>query len=426
MLDRLAEAGVERRGGQCPRLRRPAGGAPGDAARDPEILISDERAALLETGGGLKQARALLGRGPIWVANIDTSGSRAATPALEALVAGLGPGADGRLPAAGPARPHARLRHAAATSSGDDGRRARPTAAGGRARRCVYIGVQIARPAARRRRPPTGRSRCSRIWKAAGRRRAGCTASCSTGFWMHVGDPAARDAAEARLGRSGDERASSTGRRRAGSPSPAHRPFLDGPGARACSRRSRRAARRRCRDAVVLMPTRRGAPRAWPRPSSTVGGGRALLLPQIRAAGRPRRGRAAVRAGRPGAGPAAGDRAAAPALRAGAAGRRARSTCSAARSTPPARWSWPTPWRGFLDSLRDRGGRRRCGRSPTWVEADLARHWQVSARFLDASRWTPGRRGWTSSALIDVDRAARARCCARWPSAGRASRRPGR
>jgi MurNAc alpha-1-phosphate uridylyltransferase len=39
--------------------------------RNPQILISDERAALLETGGGLKKARALLGEGPIWVANSD-------------------------------------------------------------------------------------------------------------------------------------------------------------------------------------------------------------------------------------------------------------------------------------------------------------------------------------------------------------------
>src|ERR1700735_1274409 len=39
--------------------------------RSPEILISDERAGLLETGGGLKRARALLGEAPIWVANSD-------------------------------------------------------------------------------------------------------------------------------------------------------------------------------------------------------------------------------------------------------------------------------------------------------------------------------------------------------------------
>ncbi len=39
--------------------------------RSPEILVSDERALLLETGGGLKQARAMLGEAPIWVANSD-------------------------------------------------------------------------------------------------------------------------------------------------------------------------------------------------------------------------------------------------------------------------------------------------------------------------------------------------------------------
>jgi len=39
--------------------------------RSPEILISDETQALLETGGGLKRARALLGEAPIWVANSD-------------------------------------------------------------------------------------------------------------------------------------------------------------------------------------------------------------------------------------------------------------------------------------------------------------------------------------------------------------------
>src|SRR5439155_24047045 len=38
----------------------------------PEILISDERPAALETGGGVKHALPLLGPDPIWVANIDS------------------------------------------------------------------------------------------------------------------------------------------------------------------------------------------------------------------------------------------------------------------------------------------------------------------------------------------------------------------
>ncbi len=38
---------------------------------DVEILISDERAKLLETGGGIKHARPLLGEDPIFVCNSD-------------------------------------------------------------------------------------------------------------------------------------------------------------------------------------------------------------------------------------------------------------------------------------------------------------------------------------------------------------------
>jgi MurNAc alpha-1-phosphate uridylyltransferase len=40
--------------------------------KHPRIVISDERAQLLETGGGLKKARPLLGDGPVLVANIDS------------------------------------------------------------------------------------------------------------------------------------------------------------------------------------------------------------------------------------------------------------------------------------------------------------------------------------------------------------------
>ncbi len=52
---------------------------------DIEILISDERAALLETGGGVKKARALLGEAPIWVANCDYVWRESGPPALGRL-----------------------------------------------------------------------------------------------------------------------------------------------------------------------------------------------------------------------------------------------------------------------------------------------------------------------------------------------------
>ncbi|HUH09299.1 MAG TPA: nucleotidyltransferase family protein, partial [Brevundimonas sp.] len=71
VLDRLAEAGVEKAVVNvhwfADRLEHHL------AARTrPEILISDERAELLETGGGLKKARPLLGDAPVFVANIDS------------------------------------------------------------------------------------------------------------------------------------------------------------------------------------------------------------------------------------------------------------------------------------------------------------------------------------------------------------------
>jgi len=53
---------------------------------DLEILISDERTALLETGGGLKKARPLLGDEPILVANIDSVWTEGETPALGGLI----------------------------------------------------------------------------------------------------------------------------------------------------------------------------------------------------------------------------------------------------------------------------------------------------------------------------------------------------
>ena len=71
LLDRLAEAGVTAAVVNvhwfADRLESHL------AARTrPSIRISDERAELLETGGGLKKARPLLGDAPVFVANIDS------------------------------------------------------------------------------------------------------------------------------------------------------------------------------------------------------------------------------------------------------------------------------------------------------------------------------------------------------------------
>src|SRR6476646_109490 len=72
MLDRLALAGIEEAvvnvhylaGLVEQHMRRRAG-------KPPRIAISDERARLLETGGGVKKALPLLGDAPFLVVNTD-------------------------------------------------------------------------------------------------------------------------------------------------------------------------------------------------------------------------------------------------------------------------------------------------------------------------------------------------------------------
>ena len=57
----------------------------------PQILISDERAQLLDTGGGALRALSMLGERPFYMANSDSVWAEGASPALDLLAARFDP-----------------------------------------------------------------------------------------------------------------------------------------------------------------------------------------------------------------------------------------------------------------------------------------------------------------------------------------------
>lgn len=195
VLDRLDEAGVETCVVNVHHFADQMEAHLAGRSR-PRILISDERAELLDSGGGVRHARALLGDDPVWVANIDSLWLEGETPALEAMKAlwdparmdaclllvkrGQGIGFEG--PRGFFRDPEGRLTHSAEPEP--------PTP-------FAFVGVQIIKPQVLDD-EPGGAFSMVPVWRrlSAERRLYGAVMD---GFWMHVGDPAARDEAEARL-----------------------------------------------------------------------------------------------------------------------------------------------------------------------------------------------------------------------------------
>jgi MurNAc alpha-1-phosphate uridylyltransferase len=193
-LDRLVAAGVER---AVVNVHAFADLLEAHLKRrtDIEIVISDERPQLMETGGGVRQARPLLGDDPIIVCNIDsvweewngaaltrlaysfdreTSSAKLMLAAMDQCLGFEGAG-DFFMDETGvltfrDAMPHA------------------PWA---------YMGAQIIDPRIVDDEPlePFGFMRFWRKLQAEGRLHGAPLG----GFWMHVGDPDARAQAEARL-----------------------------------------------------------------------------------------------------------------------------------------------------------------------------------------------------------------------------------
>ncbi len=195
MLDRLAEAGVTRAVVNVHAFADRLETHLRDRTGGPQIVISDERARLLETGGGLKAAAPLLGEAPVFTANIDAVWIESGSPALTALAAGFDPEAmDARL-----------LLTRTEAALGFDGPGDFVMAADGRlslrgeasAAPYAYCGVQVFKPGLAAAEPDAIFS-TMRIWRRLAKE-GRLFGTELQGDWMHVGDPAARLAAEARL-----------------------------------------------------------------------------------------------------------------------------------------------------------------------------------------------------------------------------------
>ncbi|WP_428031444.1 nucleotidyltransferase family protein [Ancylobacter sp.] len=166
----------------------------------PRLLLSDERGALLETGGGIRKALPLLGNEPFFVMNADTIWIEGIRPNLATLAARFDP----------QAMDICLLLAAAATSIGYDGRgdflmdgegRLTP-----RPERLtvpfVYAGAAVVSPAVFAD-APEGSFSLSRLFRRAadaGR----LFGQRMEGVWMHVGTPEAIAEAEEAIARSKD------------------------------------------------------------------------------------------------------------------------------------------------------------------------------------------------------------------------------
>jgi len=187
MLDRLAAAGITRAivnvHAFADRLE-----AHLETRSDIEIVISDERQVLLETGGGVVKARPLLGDAPILIANIDAVWIEWDS-VLPAMLAAWDPPTMDELFLLAD-RDATLGYHGAGDFDLIDGRPAWRT---GETAPFVYAGVEIFKPTLIDPYPLEKFSR-TRVWRnsiARGR----VSAHILPGYWMHVGDPDARRAA---------------------------------------------------------------------------------------------------------------------------------------------------------------------------------------------------------------------------------------
>lgn len=195
MLDRLEEAGVERAVVNIHAHADHLEAHLESRKSDIEIIISDERAALLETGGGMVKALPSLGKDPVLACNIDAIWQETGAPVIGSLMERWDAEIMDDLLLLAPLDQTLGYHGKGDFLFAHDGRLER------RGERdsapYVYAGVQITNLDRLAKEPIEPFSR-NRIWNQ--------TLEAGTiyghpldGFWMHVGDPQARDEAEAIL-----------------------------------------------------------------------------------------------------------------------------------------------------------------------------------------------------------------------------------
>jgi len=194
VLDRLAAAGVERAVVNVHYLADLIENHL-KARASPKIVISDERAKLLDTGGGVVKALPLIGREPFFHLNSDTIWIDSVRPNLDTLAEAFDPAAMDVLLLLAPV----------ATSIGYAGRGDFTMAADGRLERrlerdvapFVYAGAAILRPELFDGAPAGAFSLTKLFDKAAAQGRL--YGLRLEGVWMHVGTPDAIAQAEAAI-----------------------------------------------------------------------------------------------------------------------------------------------------------------------------------------------------------------------------------
>ena len=161
----------------------------------PQIIISDERDLLLETGGGLKKARPHFGGAPIFCTNTDAILIDAASEEACATLRNAWDGA---------AMDALLLLVPIAQTSGYDGRgdfdrdgEGRISLRKGETAPYVFTGLQLMAPTLIDE-GPDGPFSTRLLWDAAAER-GRLFGAIHQGFWMHVGDAEGLKAAEARL-----------------------------------------------------------------------------------------------------------------------------------------------------------------------------------------------------------------------------------